>query len=219
MQTSFIPQGSRTPSPPSQDKGMTDEISPVPTASMSSCSSPTQQQAGLFSLQPVPRVVSANETKMGLEPPTTDRRQKRLERNRESARLSRRRRKQYLEVLEENVHKLSHDLDQQRRLHTAQAVPTIAEIRNQLLEQPTTNHLWQLEQAAHFTGEECRLVQTFWAQQLEALVLSPSDKFILWATLQTDAFFRGGRASSERLSAARIGERVGFVVQRNDVVF
>jgi hypothetical protein len=35
---------------------------------------------------------------------------------------------------------------------------------------------------------------------------------MMWLTLQTDTYYRGGRAASERLSAARIGERVSIDV-------
>jgi hypothetical protein len=41
-----------------------------------------------------------------------------------------------------------------------------------------------------------------------SLVQPPSNRFVLWLSLQDDRFFRGGRSASERLSAARIGERV-----------
>ena len=66
----------------------------------------------------------------------TARRQKRLERNRESARLSRRRRKQYLEVLEERVSQLSLEMDQGRRAHAAAAIETVLAKRRELLNSP-----------------------------------------------------------------------------------
>lgn len=143
--------------------------------------------------------------------PTTQRRQKRLERNRESARLSRRRRKQYLEVLEERVTQFSHDLDSGRREHVSKAVQTIARMRNELL----NNHqvspeqvMTTLQGSLSRTSQELSVVATFLSQQLKSFNVPPSLSFILWLTLQSDAYFRGGRAHSERLSAARIGERV-----------
>ncbi|KAK1746895.1 hypothetical protein QTG54_002239 [Skeletonema marinoi] len=144
--------------------------------------------------------------------PIVDKRQKRLERNRESARASRRRRKQYLEELESNVHNLSTDMDSGRMLHALEGVKVVAGMR--------------------------KVVNTFFQQQLKSLILThkqpitsatpnpaaaalstsgspilgpllPSlTPFLLWLTLQNDDFFRGGRAQSERLSAARIGERL-----------
>ena len=131
-------------------------------------------------------------------PPGKDRRQKRLERNRESARLSRRRRKQYLEILETKVTELSDEMDKGRRHHVSQAL-------NQV----------KLERQKGFFGPnvarastELRLAALFRSQQMQSLCTPPSTKFILWLTLQNDVYYRGGRAASERLSAARIGERV-----------
>eukprot|EP00577_Skeletonema_sp_RCC1716_P003424 CAMPEP_0113428116 /NCGR_PEP_ID=MMETSP0013_2-20120614/31690_1 /TAXON_ID=2843 ORGANISM="Skeletonema costatum, Strain 1716" /NCGR_SAMPLE_ID=MMETSP0013_2 /ASSEMBLY_ACC=CAM_ASM_000158 /LENGTH=976 /DNA_ID=CAMNT_0000316641 /DNA_START=1 /DNA_END=2931 /DNA_ORIENTATION=+ /assembly_acc=CAM_ASM_000158 len=88
------------------------------------------------------------------------------------------------------------------------------------------------------TQPSFQVVNTFFQQQLKSLILThkqpitsatpnpaaaalstsgspilgpllPSlTPFLLWLTLQNDDFFRGGRAQSERLSAARIGERL-----------
>lgn len=132
-------------------------------------------------------------------------RQKRLERNRESARLSRRRRKQYLEVLEDRVHQLSLEMDKGRREHVAVAIGAIQEKRHQAFQ---THDLAALETTLSRTSPELRIAATFQTQQLQSLVFPPHSKFLLWLSLQTDAYFRGGRAASERLSAARIGERV-----------
>lgn len=137
--------------------------------------------------------------------PTNNRRQKRLERNRESARLSRRRRKQYLEVLEDRVNQLSLEMDRGRRAHVASAIPTLQAQRQQALQ---NQDLAALETILSRSSDELRVASTFEWQQLQSLVFPPHAKFLLWLTLQTDTYFRGGRAASERLSAARIGERV-----------
>jgi len=156
-----------------------------------------------------------------------NRRQKRLERNRESARLSRRRRKQYLEVLEERVTKFSHEMDKGRREHVAACVPTLRQKRTAvlteheqeqqqllLLLQPsvspaiTAKRVHTLLTGLSRSSQEMMVTSTFRSQQLKSFVLPPSTKFIMWLTLQTDAYFRGGRAASERLSAARIGDRL-----------
>lgn len=140
------------------------------------------------------------------------RKQKRLERNRESARLSRRRRKQYLEVLEDKVSQLSLEMDEGRRTHAAKAIETILAKRRELLD---TAHMMDpssilppLETSLSRTSNELSVLSTFQLQQLKSFALPPHTKFVLWLTLQGDVFFRGGRAASERLSAARIGERV-----------
>lgn len=139
----------------------------------------------------------------------TARRQKRLERNRESARLSRRRRKQYLGVLEDRVKQLSIETDQGRRDHAARAIQTILEKRQNIVRNnPALCSLSELDVPLNRTSSELLVLSTFCMQQLKSLSLPPHSKFILWLTLQGDTYFRGGRASSERLSAARIGERV-----------
>lgn len=140
-------------------------------------------------------------TKGGLN----NRRQKRLERNRESARLSRRRRKQYLEVLEERVKNLSVEMDKGRRQHVTESVNTLLQMKRHALADPSAN-LTNVENVSNCP--ELRVAATFLTQQLSSLSVPPHIKFLLWLSMQNDSFFRGGRASSERLSAARIGERV-----------
>lgn len=144
------------------------------------------------------------------------RRQKRLERNRESARLSRRRRKHYLEVLEERVSQLSLEMDQGRRAHAASAVETILSKRSDILNVYETidpnQYLPVLDSSLSRTSQEVSVLNTFQMQQLKSFALPAHAKFVLWLTLQGDVYFRGGRAASERLSAARIGERVSTIL-------
>jgi hypothetical protein len=160
----------------------------------------------------------------------TDRKQKRLQRNRESARLSRRRRKQYLEVLESRVNYLCEEMDKGRREHVLRALTDLQALRNNIvrgLEQSTmvTNgriqNLDDLSQKVGSLGyggslsrasEELMLATTFGREYLKSLVIDPAKKYIMWLTLQNDIFYRGGRAASERLSAARIGEKVCFLL-------
>ena len=156
---------------------------------------------------------------VGVGDSVNSRRQKRLERNRESARLSRRRRKQYLEILEERVTQLSTEVDQGRRAHAAHAVVVTMNKRREILEAAGSNgekseeeRTRLLDHGLRRTSAEMMLVATFKVQQLKSFSLPPQSKFILWLTLQTDQYFRGGRAASERLSAARIGERVSILM-------
>ena len=241
-----------------------------------------------------------------------DKRQKRLERNRESARASRRRRKHYLEELEVKVSSLSEEMDRGRFHHACMAVRTVRGMRMGRLRDmertllikegklvaastaPVTGiagvpvtaprlaggavvppsrplgggvatvksygirppiksgiqhsvtsipntatpiHIRRpipppssaavaaatsnlsLEQQTNSlsaagpisrTSDDLQIVQTFMKQQLLSLVQPTSNKFLLWLSLQKDGFYRGGRSASERLSAARIGERVSF---------
>ena len=150
------------------------------------------------------------------------RRQKRLERNRESARLSRRRRKQYLEVLEDRVTQLSLEMDQGRRAHAAAAIETVLAKRRELLASQgpidPDRALFALDTSLSRTSQELSVLLTFQLQQLKSFALPPHSKFVLWLTLQGDVYFRGGRAASERLSAARIGERVSDTVDGYSIV-
>lgn len=155
---------------------------------------------------------------VGVGDSVNSRRQKRLERNRESARLSRRRRKQYLEILEERVTQLSTEVDQGRRAHAAHAVTVTMNKRREILESAGGNgekseeeRIRLLDHGLRRTSAEMMLVATFKVQQLKSFSLPPQSKFIMWLTLQNDQYFRGGRAASERLSAARIGERVSIL--------
>ena len=166
---------------------------------------------------------------------TGHKKQRRLERNRLSAQLSRRRRKHYLEELEERVVRLSLDMDSGRRKHAFQAIDRIAEMRQQVLSSAEAvvremeglthdpenrtmmlnfqleNYMRLLENAgplARTNSEELLILNSFLGQQLKSFSLPSHAKFILWLSLQGDTYYRGGRAASERLSAARIGERV-----------
>ena len=166
------------------------------------------------------------------KPKPADKRQRQLERNRKSARESRRRRKHYLEELEGRVSGLSEEMDQERMAHASAAVRTLREMRTLALGNAVEqlllndNHLpvgstgmatliSSLDKAANAlvthlsrTSTELQVVQTFMRQHLLSLVQPPSTRFVLWLSLQDDGFYRSGRSASERLSAARIGERV-----------
>jgi len=58
------------------------------------------------------------------------------------------------------------------------------------------------------TSPELMMAIKFGREYLKSLVIPPAKKYVMWLTLQNDVFYRGGRAASERLSAARIGEKV-----------
>lgn len=144
--------------------------------------------------------------------------QRRLERNRESARLSRRRRKQYLEVLEEKVNVLSEQMDVGRRQHVINAIGDVQRVRKSLIDEASLldpNDVASIGKATQmidgFTSPTCRelsLALQFHVQQMKSLVLPPQTRFILWLTLQNDSYYLGGRDSQQRLSAARIGEKL-----------
>lgn len=211
--------------------GTSQEVQPI--LPMSS-SLPTQKfSVGITSTgRSSPTALSAtkksisSDSLVGSSPST--RRQRRLERNRESARLSRRRRKQYLEVLEERVGTLSEQMDVGRREHVEKAVQTLKNLRDrrlhlslEIMAQANSSrssqhipvlesHLRALNGVNSRSCDELRVANEFQKEQLRCLTLPAHSRFLMWLTLQNDQFFRGGRAASERLSAARIGEKVSF---------
>jgi hypothetical protein len=136
------------------------------------------------------------------------RRQKRLERNRESARLSRKRRKQYLEDLEKNVNRKAEEVDEARRRHIGLAVAVVQQKRSEVIVRGEPESIPMLDAHLSRTSVELMLMTTFHSQQVKSFSAPPQMKMVLWLSLQPEVFFRGGRAASERLSAARIGERV-----------
>jgi hypothetical protein len=174
-------------------------------------------------------VASHNADSFGSSPTATGRRLKRLERNRESARLSRKRRKAYLEELEHKVHSMSGTVDQQRvscvlgflREVKARFAAGIHNNNNNNMppigSSGIKHNLHPLPQAPHNYMTKSRIPNTlqiiyaFQHQYLSSLVVSKEYKFLLWLMLQKEGFWRGGRGSSERLSAARIGERVSLL--------
>ena len=175
---------------------------------------------------------------------TKDRRNKRLERNRESARASRRRRKQYLEDLDARVMQMGIDMDKGRIAHACSALKIVRAMRlgkvNEIEKKmplrtapignrksgishnvtttrvvPPSAPRSGLDDSANTlltalsrANPELHIAQVFLKQQLMSILQSSGSKFFLWASLQHEEFYRGGRSPSERLSAARIGERV-----------
>jgi len=161
---------------------------------------------------------------------------RRLERNRESARLSRRRRKHYLEELEEQVMRYSEDVDEGRRQRVAEAVKCIREMRSRQVELigrqgpapadeegNANTRVVELEKSLALldvnysrTSDELEITNEFQRQHMKSIVFSSHTRCILWVMLQNEVFFRGGRLSSDRLSAARIGEKM--ILQGNERV-
>ena len=136
-----------------------------PVPARSSGNEPFSQANGNVTGNPSrsrPKSVTLGKTEDDEPPVGRDRRQKRLERNRESARLSRRRRKQYLEILETKVTELSDEMDKGRREHVSKALMSV-----------------QLKRQDGFFGPnvaracaELRLAATFRSQQMQSLCTS-----------------------------------------------
>ena len=108
-------------------------------------------------------------------------------------------------------------MDRGRREHVAVAIDTLKEKKRQALVSLDPNSVHSLDKILNVTSAELRVAATFQTQQIRSLSLPSDIKFLLWLTLQNDSYFRGGRAASERLSAARIGERVSIESTANSL--
>ncbi|KAF0692545.1 Aste57867_16357 [Aphanomyces stellatus] len=138
-----------------------------------------------------------------------DRRRKRLERNRESARQSRRRKKQYLELLEGKVSQLTDEIEAARGEHLNGADSTLKALKAQLVaslfdkiapyppnvqltagisdELRNTNNL--IQERFGPNSQERQAVVNYHFQQLDSLLLPPYTRFLLWMSVQDEAFY------------------------------
>ena len=62
------------------------------------------------------------------------------------------------------------------------------------------------------TSKSLRMLAYFQREQLKSYALSSNARLIQWLTLQNYSYFLGGRAASELLSTAYIGEWVSFII-------
>ena len=165
-----------------------------------------------------------HETKDPVE--SEEKRIKRLERNRESARKSRRKKKERLTTLEAQVNKLHQEIDTERRNRIDSMVHRMKEIRSSEVKK-FTNELdsSQIVPLIQYTGpynSVSRSVLDFQYTRLRQVTLPGYQKFILWSVMRDDAFFtvakdqsarpdagtnnQQSRGSSSKLSSKQIGE-------------
>ncbi|RQM11853.1 hypothetical protein B5M09_005800 [Aphanomyces astaci] len=138
-----------------------------------------------------------------------EKRRKRLERNRISARESRARKKQYLELLKKKVAQLTEDIGSARGRHLESADRTLSSLKAQLV-----SSLY--DKIAHLSphmpvdpsvldtlrrgtqllplrfgpnSNERRAVVTYRFKQLDSLLLPPYTRFLLWMSNQDDRFY------------------------------
>jgi hypothetical protein len=208
------PNGTPTPSHPQSDspsfKNVTFTDDPNQEYLIPSASSAADQEAALDT-----DPASTSSTTDGAVDP---RRARRLERNRESARLSRARRKDYLTELEAKVVSLTAEMDKARIAHVANAVQYNKNARAKVLADlgpsSTPDDVAKAVEALTIGSlgagrRSLRLCLQFYTAQLRSLVLPVNQSFLMWLTLQNDAYFLSGRDASQRLSAARIGQSLG----------
>lgn len=148
---------------------------------------------------------------------TEEKRARRLARNRESARASRRRKKERLATLEKQVTSLFAQVQRQRRDLIMVMETELQKRRTEGLRDVQSKQ--DLEQLLHDTGPNCVVrerVASFQYERLRQLLLPRHQEFLLWLTLQQDAFFNMAKnkktnmASNKagRVSSKQIGEEL-----------
>lgn len=132
---------------------------------------------------------------------TAEKRAKRLERNRESARKSRRRKKERLLALEKQVNMLHGKIEGERRTQINAMVSKLLKCRESELHRVVPN--WRTNDgngglssviaATGPCGDIVRAVQDFQHSLLKQTVLPRYHKLLLWFTVQPESFFAAGK--------------------------
>ncbi|ETW03592.1 hypothetical protein, variant [Aphanomyces invadans] len=184
-----------------------------------------------------PESPTGGENEQGTE---EGRRRKRLERNRESARQSRRRKKQYLELLEGKVAQLTEEIDEAREVHLDSADSTINALKNQLVTSlnklldnyPPNTPLPPSVDAEVRAGvhsiqdrfgpnaKERQAVVNYHFTQLDSLLLPPYTRFLLWMSIQDESFYTKANTSptpggSVKSKSFRDGDRKDSVAKKD----
>ena len=167
---------------------------------------------------------------------TEEKRARRLERNRESARKSRRRKKERLATLSAQVDRLHTLIEDERRLQVNAMCSTLKQVRREEMEKFQSDFEDSSDQATseagqqrlatliHSTSGGSRIAQAtveFQYNTLKQTLLPRYQKFLLWLTLHNEGFFTAGkdeytlkdgkqvlRVSSGRVSSKQIGDEL-----------
>lgn len=141
---------------------------------------------------------------------TEEKRARRLARNRESARQSRRRKKERLATLEKQVTNLFTQVEQQRLDKIMVMEGELQKRRHEGL--ATVQSKEELQQLLHDTGPNCVVrerVASFQYEKLRQLLLPRYQEFLLWLTLQNDAFF--STAKNNKTGTSSVNNKAGRV--------
>jgi len=163
-----------------------------------------------------------------------ERRARRLARNRESARQSRRRKKEHLARLSERVNQLHAQIDTERKRLLGELEPKLQELRQNeisklkksLDDETSESDNGTKEILAHAlknvlgnTDPDCpvrRAAASFQYSTLKHLLLPKYQEFLLWLTLHPESFFTAGKEerakavasqAPTRASAARVSSK------------
>jgi len=142
-----------------------------------------------------------------------ERRARRLARNRESARQSRRRKKEYLQLLGSKVKMLNDGIETERRERLDESEERLGEIgrmwRNELERGGGGKELKEWFDNTSPGCEERNIATEFQWRQASQAVLPGHRKFLVWLNGRSDLFFKKNKAvHNERVSSKQLGERL-----------
>jgi hypothetical protein len=141
-----------------------------------------------------------NDIDAGTELGTAEKRAKRLERNRESARKSRARRKERLSALSIQVDKLHTKLEHERRYRVHNEMITelnrcrhegLSQLDEAMKDEYTYHNLVTI--IRNTSASAYIMVSDFQYNTLRQLILPRHIRFLLWLTMQNDQFFSTGK--------------------------
>eukprot|EP00743_Colponemidia_sp_Colp-15_P006090 GILK01006548.1.p1 GENE.GILK01006548.1~~GILK01006548.1.p1 ORF type:complete len:368 (-),score=83.23 GILK01006548.1:247-1350(-) len=146
-----------------------------------------------------------------------EKRAKRLARNRESAKQSRKRKKMYVELLEDKVKNLSTEIqnlkkhqftneklyESERKFHG-----TLEDmLRNNTDEEAVGQVINQIQDALGSNGAERHAAIQYYFEQLQSLLVPGYSKFLMWSLNQDDKFFQSDSTQPDVWS--KIAKAVG----------
>jgi bZIP transcription factor len=139
-------------------------------------------------------------------PETVEKRAKRLERNRMSARKSRRKKKERLDTLGAQVNDLHIELELERRKQIDCMVPAFEKLKLEMTAE-TMDTVIKLTEPNNFLH---RAILDFQYTQLKSLTMAPYQRFLMWLLLQPASYFRAVKEVQifQKLSSKQIGEQL-----------
>jgi hypothetical protein len=140
-------------------------------------------------------------------PETEEKRAIRLERNRMSARRSRRKKKERLETLGAQVNDLHIVLEAERRRQIDCMVPAFEQLKLLM----TAASMVEVIHATEPNNFLHRAILDFQYTQLKTLTMAPYQRFLMWLLLQDPSYFRAKEAQNKKflkISSKQIGEQL-----------
>ncbi|KAF1333653.1 Tgacg-sequence-specific dna-binding protein tga-1b, partial [Globisporangium splendens] len=160
-----------------------------------------------------------------------EKRQRRLARNRESARQSRRRKKQYLELLEE---KLTESIDATRASHLERADESLNNVRSEILatlaedmknnppevvSEKVRQGIMVIQERFGPNSVERMAVKDYNFRQLDNLLLPPYSRFLLWLSIQDESFFDEANGLAAKAGGDNADKKKPPVVVKKDTLW